>query len=160
SGGFVHITAETPATMLSVAATLGVADDAGIAVSAAIADIHSDTRAYIDDPTMVAAGGAITISAQSPFKTTMVAGSVGGAGTAGIGAANTTLVHTATTEAFIGAGAQVSAGDTGVSIIARASEDIVSIAAGIGVGGTAGVAGSAAVNVLNETTKAYVGAGA
>src|SRR5262249_47090760 len=84
----------------------------------------------------------------------------GGAGTAGVGAANTTLVHGATTKAWIGAGAQITAGGTGVSLTANASEDIISIAAGIAVGGTAGVAGSAAVNVLNETTYAYVGDGA
>ena len=86
----------------------------------------------------------------------MIAGSVGAAGTAGIGVANTTLVLSPTVEAYIGGGANITASGT-VSITAAASENLITIAAGIAVGGSVGVAGSAAVNVLNDTTTAYVG---
>jgi hypothetical protein len=156
AGGTVSVTGTSTETMLSVVATLGVADSAGIAGSASVSVITTETDAYLGASTVLNAGGGVTLSATGTFKTTMIAGSVGAAGTAGIGVSNTTLVHTDTVQAYVGGSAHVTAGGT-VSITATASEDILSIAAGIGGGGTVGVAGSAAVNVLNETTTAYVG---
>src|SRR2546422_414142 len=156
AGGTVSVTADSSETMLSIAATVGVASDVGIAASISIADLHTETDAYIGNSATLNAGGAVTLLATDTFKTTMIAGSVGAAGAAGIGVANTTLVHTDTVQAYIGSSAQVTAAGT-VSVTATSSEDVLSIAAGVAVGGSAGVAGSAAVNVLNETTTAYVG---
>ncbi len=158
AGGAVTVKAESSETMLSIAATVGVADDVGVAASISIADIHTDTDAYVGNAAVIQAGGGVSVSSTSAFKTTMIAGSVGAAGTAGIGVANTTLAHSATTQAYIGSSGTVTAAGT-VSLSATAGEDILSIAAGIAGGGDAAVAGSAAVNVLNETTTAYVGPG-
>ncbi|WP_456654689.1 hypothetical protein [Bradyrhizobium sp. JR3.5] len=159
AGGAVSVTATSTETMLSVAGTLGVGDDVGVTASVAIADIHGDTEAYIDGGAHVDAGAGVTVDASSSFTTTMIAGSVGAGGDAGIGVANTTLVHSDTVLAYVGQSAKVNAGGD-VDITASAGEDIITIAAGIAVGGDAGVAGSAAINVLDETTKAYVGPGA
>ena len=54
-------------------------------------------------------------------------------------------------------GDTVDAGGAGLGITATESEDVLAIAAGIAIGADVGVAGSAAVNVLTETTKAYIG---
>jgi hypothetical protein len=159
AGGAVTVTATSSETMLSVTATLGVGDDAGVAATASIAPISPTTEAYIDAGALVSAGGAMTITATETFITTMIAGSVGVGGTAGVGAANTTLVYTPTTLAYAGTGANLSAGGGGLSIVATQSENVLAITAGIAAGGTAGVAGSATVAVLNDTTTAYVGAG-
>ncbi len=158
AGGQATIAAASTETMVSVAATIGVGKSAGVALTAGIAIVTTNTRAYVDAGTSLLASGGVSLSATSAFKTTMIAGSVGAAGTAGLGAANATLDHTGTTLAFIGADATVKAGTAaGLSISAIAGEDILSIVAGVAVGGTAGVAGSAAVNILNETTSAYIG---
>ena len=156
AGGTVTVKAESSETMLSVAATLGVADTAGIAVSLSIADVHTETDAYLGNGASVQAGGAVSVSSTSAFKTTMIAGAVGAASSAGIGVANTTLAHSATTRAYVGPNANVTAGGS-LSITATASEDLLTIAAGFAGGGEVGVAGSATVNVLSETTTAYVG---
>jgi hypothetical protein len=156
AGGTASLMTTSSETMLSVVATLGVADTAGIAGSASVSVINTETDAYLGTSGTLHAGGGITISAQSTFKTTMIAGAVGAAGTAGIGITNTTLVHSATVQAYVGGSAVVTAVDT-VAISATASEDVLSIAAGIGGGGTVGVAGSAAINVFDENTTAYVG---
>ena len=158
TGGQATIAAVSTETMVSVAATIGVGQSAGVALTAGIAIVTTNTRAYVDDGTSLLASGGVSLSAASAFKTTMIAGSVGAAGTAGLGAANATLDHTGTTLAFIGADSTVTAdGVDGLSISAIASEDILSIVAGVAVGATAGAAGSAAVNILNETTSAYIG---
>jgi hypothetical protein len=157
AGGSVNLSSNSTETMLSVVATAGGADTAGIAGSVSVAVITDDTHAYLADYGVLHASGALGIAASDTFKTTMIAGAIGAAGTAGIGAANATLVHKDTTLAYIGNDADVTAGDTGASVTANASEDILSIVAGIAAGGTVGVAGSAAVNDLNETTSAYVG---
>src|SRR5271165_7216 len=155
AGGMVSITAESSETMLSIAATAGVADEAGIAASISVAVINTETDAYIGGMAVLNTG-AVTISASDNFVTTMIAGSVGAGGSAGIGVANTTLVLNPTVQAYIGGGANVTASGT-VSVTAAASESLITIAAGIDAGGDVGVAGSAAVNVLNDTTTAYVG---
>lgn len=158
TGGQATIAAASTETMVSVAATIGVGKSAGVALTAGIAIVTTNTRAHVDAGASLVASGAVSLSATSAFKTTMIAGSVGAAGTAGLGAANATLDHTGTTLAFIGADATVKAGTAGgLSIGAIAGEDILSIVAGVAVGGTAGVAGSAAVNILTETTSAYIG---
>ncbi len=157
AGGGVTINAMSSEHMLSVTATLGGGDSAGIAATASIAPISTDTEAYVGANAHVTAGGFLTVEATSTFFTTMIAGTVGVGGTAGVGAGNSTLVHSATTKALIGAADVISAST--VLVIASASEDVLAIVAGIAVGGTAGVAGSATVNVLTERTTASVGAG-
>src|SRR5205823_6091735 len=86
-----------------------------------------------------------------------IAGAIGAGGTAGVGVGNTDLIHSATVMAFIGHDADVSAGGAGLTVSATTGEDVLTIAAAGAVGGTAGVAGSAAVNVFDETTTAYIG---
>jgi hypothetical protein len=157
--GAATIAATSAETMLSVAATAGIGDDAGIAATASIAVINTDTEAYLGNNASLLAGGTVGVTASSTFFTTMIAGSVGVGSTAGIGAANATLVHSATTKADTGTKATVTAAGTGLTISATEKEDILSIVAGVAVGGTAGVAGSATVNVLTEVTTADVGAG-
>ncbi|MGY3658238.1 LEPR-XLL domain-containing protein [Bradyrhizobium sp. USDA 376] len=158
-GGAVTVTATSPETMLSVAGTIGGGfGGTGAAASVGIADIHPQTDAYIDDSAQVRSGGAISVTATDTFITTMVAGAIGVGNTAGIGLANTTLVHNATVQAYVGANATLRAGGN-IDVIAKESEDIITIAAGFGGGGDVGVAGSAAINVLTEHTTASIGHG-
>ena len=118
--------------------------------------ITTDTEAWLGQSSVLTTTGAVTVAATNIFFTTMIAGAVGVGGTAGIGAANSTLVLNTTVLATIGSSANVTAG-TGLSVEASESDDILAIVAGVAVGGTAGVAGSATVNVLTETTTADIG---
>ena len=91
----------------------------------------------------------------------MIAGSIGGGSSAGVGAANATLVHTDRVEAYVGEGAQVAAaGADGLSLNATSMEELITVTASGGFASTAGVSGSAAVNVLDETTQSFIGRGA
>jgi hypothetical protein len=147
---------EEDVTAVSAAGAFG--GDAGVAVSPTIMTLTTVTRAYIDHDAVVNAGGNVAIGATGTFTARLIAGSLGFGGTAGVGAANTTLVHNDTVEAFVGNSAQVTAsGSGGLSVAAMSSEDLITIAVGAAIGGDAAVLGSAVVNVLNETTRAYIG---
>jgi hypothetical protein len=163
SAGAVSVDADSSETILSIAANAGIGNSVGVAGSASVQVVNTGTRAYIEHtPSGTApcidADGDVTISANGTFTAKMIAGSVGGGSSAGIGASNTTLVHNDTVEAYVGERASVtSEGTTGLSVTAHSSEDLITIAAAGAGAGTAAVAGSAVVNVLNETTYAFVG---
>ncbi len=160
AGGAVSLQANATETMLSIVVTAGGAGTAGVAGSISVAVVTSDTSAYLDNNGSLDAGGTVLISATDQFTTTMLAGAVGLGGEAGVGVADTTLVHSDTVLAYVGTSATVIAGGTGLSIGADESENILTIAADAGVSGSAGVAGSAVVNVLTEVTTADIGDGA
>ena len=63
-------------------------------------------------------------------------------------------------EAFIGAGSSVTAlGSTGLSVRATSSQTLFTVAIAGAGGSTAGVAGSAPVNVVNQKTHAFIADG-
>src|SRR5690606_4564372 len=68
------------------------------------------------------------------------------------------LVASHTTRALVGDSADVRA-RRDVGVVALAQEEILSISAGLGVSGTVGVAGSAAVISINNSTHAGTGTG-
>jgi len=159
----VNVTAGSTENVISGAANAGVGDSAGIAGSASVQVIDVSTKAVIasgtnvNDGATVTAGGSVGISANDTVTVKMLAGAVGAGGSAGVGASNTTLVHTGDVEATVGAWTNLTAGNTGLSVTATSHQEYVTIAAAGGAAGSVGVAGSAAVNVLNETTTASIG---
>src|SRR5712691_8970136 len=84
--------------------------------------------------------GGVTLLATGPFRTTMIAGSVGADGSAGIGVAKTTLVHPDTVAAYVDA------------------TDIISVAGSL-AGGGVGVGVGADVGVITKHTNAYINSG-
>ncbi|MCK5712808.1 MAG: hypothetical protein KAI25_08840, partial [Hyphomicrobiaceae bacterium] len=71
-----------------------------------------------------------------------------------------TIVHTDTVEAFIGdrASVIVSGGSTSdITVNVHSTEDIILISAAGGFAGSLGASGTAGINTLNETTRAYIG---
>ncbi len=159
----ISLSANSQEHIVSVSANAGVGSDVGIAFSAAVQVIEPTTRAVIENGTnandgaAVMAGSSVTLAANDTFTTTMVAGAVGAAGTAGVGASNTTLVHNDIVEARVGDWSTVTTGGNGLSVNATSSEELITIAAAGGAAGTVSVAGAAVVNVLNETTTAVIG---
>ena len=85
-----------------------------------------------------------------------VAGSVAVGGTAGVGVGADVLSLTKDTQAYIDSGV-TSHVDGDIDVSATSSEHITSVAAGVAIGGTAGVSVNAGVHVLKMTTRAYIG---
>jgi RTX calcium-binding nonapeptide repeat (4 copies) len=159
TSGLTSVTATSSEDLLSISANAGVGGSAvGLAGSASVEIVTTATRAYIEGGAQVTNTGGVNIDAGGTLGLTLVAGSIGGGSNVGGGAAVTTLVHNDTVEAFIGSGATVttSLGPNNILINAHSTETEVAIGAAGGVGGSFGLAGSVVVNILNETTRAYV----
>ena len=126
----------------------------------------TDTRAYTEDTPSgpggtLTAGGDVSVTANGDLSALLIAGALGASSSAGIGIANTTLVHNDTVEARIGDRNIVnSAGISGIEVSATSTEEIISVTASGGAASSVGIAVSPTINVLNETTRASVGRGA
>jgi hypothetical protein len=172
----IIVEADADAQLLNITAGFGGAGTAGIAGSATVITLNTTTEAYIAANVQAIALGNVIVEANRDDDLKTIAGAGGFGGTGGVGVSNSTIVKTDTTRAYIGENATVTAqgqrvgidvptGDgtdllTGVSVAATSTETLLAIAVGAGVAGTVGVAGSATVNVLNETTQAYIADGA
>ena len=120
------------------------------------------TYASVGAGSTVRAGGNLTVSAtDTADKLELYAGQIAFGSTAGIGIAAAVLVRSQRVEATVGNGADVSAaGATGVAVTGAETSNIILIAIGGSGGQTAGIAGSATVEVLNNTTTASIGSNA
>ena len=185
AGGNVTVRANSSQEQFGIAAAIGASSDSvGIAGSVLVWVDQNNTRAYIGNNAVVDADGSVVVEASSDSSITTIAGSVAVSGSSSsVGVSVSVLVHEDNVEAYIGDAAQVTArgndGTTavqtgtrdgsgnritqnarGVAITATSFEDLVTIAAGASVGSSVGVGGSVNVNVLDEDTKAWIGAGA
>jgi len=148
-----------------ISTSLGVAAAGAAAVTgvASVNVVSTNTEASIGDQAAINIGDALTdqgsVHVHAADNTSLVetAMTVSGGGSAAVsGSANVGIVDK-TTKAYIG-DADVNAGN--VSVAADAAEDITTITANLSGGGAAGVGGAVGVNVLNNHTLAYIGAGA
>ncbi len=133
-------------------------------LSASLASVASSGVATEGTVALVKAGAGIVanngmrVSAKDDLKFTQVAGVVAAGGT-GIGGAFATLVHKNTVLADVGDNADVAVGGSGLAVSALSSETVSQVAAGAAGAGSAAILGSVTVSILNETTKATLGAG-
>ena len=152
----VKVDAASAEHMTSVAATL--AGGAGSFAGAGAAGAHSistDTKAYIGQQADVEGTGAISVTANDETILTTAAGSGAASGNTGVGLTAAVEVVDKKVEASVGDGATVK-GDT-LTVKADNTSDSTTAAAGLGVGGTAGVAGAASETFVTHTTDAHVG---
>src|SRR3990170_2965886 len=120
------------------------------------------TKAYIGENAQINMGiigentdQSVLVLASDRTVLTGIGGSIALGGTGGVGAGIDVSVIIKNTDARIDSEADVEA-KRDVLVQAFSSEKIVSVAAGIGVGGTAGIAGGIDVSVLTVNTKACI----
>ena len=176
------ITSNTSDNISTLSAAGGAGDSAGIAGAISIEVLGLKTIAYVAPNAKVTTSGNVLVEARHGSTIQNIDGQISAGGTAGVGAAVSVVVSTDTTNAYLGSGDQVVAGGgrgtsptlpgttnaygtaipsfVGVAVLASAAEGLTTFAVGGSLGGTAGVAGSAAVNVLNFTSTAHVDTGA
>ncbi|MFN8738567.1 MAG: beta strand repeat-containing protein, partial [Pirellula sp.] len=156
----ISITATSMEDPTTATINAGVGDDAGVAGALIVYVITTDTLAWVGDQADVeSSAGNVSVKADGTFQIVGFAGAVGvGINSVGFGASFLTIVHNDTVEAWIGDLATITTrGDAGLTVEAISQEDIIAISAAIGASSKNAVAGSATVNVLNETTVAKIG---
>ncbi|MDP2062929.1 MAG: hypothetical protein Q8J98_07460 [Phaeovulum sp.] len=164
--GAVSLAATNDFDIFGLAAGIGVGGTAGVGAAATVVVVNNTTRAALGDGTSAAdraeinASGAISITADATEEGDLfsVAGAAGG--TAGVGAGAGIYVLGTTTEALIGDFAKVGNAFNAGSLTLGASDTsrLFAVAGAAGAGGTAGAGAGVAVDVLNKTTTAEIGA--
>lgn len=161
----VRVNAESEEDLTSVAATIATGDTFAGAGAAGLHVISTDTKAYIgnqEDKEITDAGkaelieaGAVSVTAKDTTKLTTSGGSgaVSGTGAGGLSAA----VEVVDKKAAAYVGNHASIGGESLTVQAENTSDSTTAAAGLGVGGTAGVAGAASETFVTHTTDAHVG---
>lgn len=156
TGRSLTVKAENTSSSVTSAAGLGVGGTAGLAGAASETFVNQETDAHVDKNANVNVEKGAEILANSTFTQGATAGSVGGGGTVGIGISNATVSLHAATKAYADDDAVISGGNQ-VKISADHTTDLTYATVAGGVGGTVGVSGNAAVNIIDTETKAYTG---
>lgn len=158
----MSVDADTEENILTIGITAGGAAAAGVTASVTVNVVSSDTAAYIGaadvnkNPNYETPDQSVAVNASSATNIINVAASGSGAGAAAVGGVLNTNVLTKNTQAFVAQGADVHAENT-VEIAADSSENIISAAVSIRGAGAAAVGAVASVNVIANTTEAFVG---
>ena len=177
SGGDMRIISKSDATVTSITVGGGGAQTFALGGSVSLADVSNTTLAFVNGGTLTT-DRTIGVAAYDDASFKLLAGGISGAGKAAIGAAAATTITDNRVEAFVtgatvtargsGSGVALRTGGLnsqgvpltslirGLGVFAVSREDIVTFAAGGAGAGTVGIAGSASVNVLDETTRAYI----
>src|SRR5439155_18609836 len=132
TSGNIGVHAASDDNITSIAGSFGLStSSAGVAGSISVQVLTTETRAYTEDATTLTdrvsltAGGDVSITANGDLHALMIGGAIGGGSSAGVGVANTTLVHNDTVEGRIGNPSSVtSAGTAAVAVSAPSAGDI------------------------------------
>lgn len=152
----VLVQAKAAQDIVSVAVAGAAGGTAGVAGSVGTNILINDVDAIIGDNTVISAGNAVAAVAENATNVITAAGGAGIGGTAGVGmTVNANVVNNNTT-AKIGNSAVVDAYGSGVSVTAKTEDTGLNVAAGLGIGGTAGVSGSVNLDISSGTTEAYI----
>ena len=156
TGDTLTVEADNTSESVTTAAGLGAGGTVGLAGAASETFVTHTTDAHVGKGAQVSAANGAEILADSKFTQGAAAGSVGAAGTVGVGISNATVSMNAVTKAYADDGAVISGGNQ-VKISADHTTDLTYATFAGGIGGTVGVSGNAAVNIIDTETKAYTG---
>lgn len=155
-GDTLTVKADNTSESVTIAAGLGAGGTVGLAGAASETFVTHTTDAHVGKGAQVDVANGADILAHSNFTQRATAGSAGGGGTVGMGISNATVSLHAVTKAYADDGAVISGGNQ-VKISADHTTDLTYATVAGGVGGTVGVSGNAAVNIIDTETKAYTG---
>lgn len=156
TGRSLTVKAENTSSSVTGAAGLGVGGTAGLAGAASETFVKQETDAHVGKNAEVTVKKGAEILANSIFTQGATAGSAGVGGTVGLGISNATVSLHAVTKAYADDDAVISGGNQ-VKISADHTTNLTYATVAGGVGGTVGVSGNAAVNIIDTETKAYTG---
>ncbi|MDE2506762.1 MAG: hypothetical protein KGM43_06095, partial [Planctomycetota bacterium] len=159
----VAVTATNQDMIATAGVSGGGAGSVAVNVGGSVNVLTTDTEAYVAQGAQVNSSNAganaaqsVLVAAANNYRQIGVAGAVSISGSASVAPGADVRVVKNTTLAYIDDATTVNAARD-VLVTATASENILSIAAGIGGSGEVAVGGAVAVTVLNNQTQAYIG---
>jgi len=159
----VAVTAINQDNIETIGASGGGAGAVAVNISGGVSLINSRTTAHIDSGARVNENSAnagqdqsVVVAAGNDLYHMGISAAVSGAGAAGVAPGADITVIRNTTKSYIDDSTLVEA-KKDILVTARSKEDILSVAAGAGVGGTVGVGGAVSVISLDNVTEAYIG---
>ncbi|WP_299742259.1 leukotoxin LktA family filamentous adhesin [Devosia sp.] len=161
AGGTFGLSAKASENAKTFTAAGAASNNVAVGVAAAVYVLGTKTEAYVGTHARVGQTtepSGMVIEAEDLTTLDSLAGAAAGASTVGAGAGASVGVIIKTTRAAIADNALVHSGD--VRIAARSSETARTLAAGVGIGGTAGLAGALGVYSMVNTTTAEIGSNA
>ena len=157
-GDALTVQAENTSESVTEAVGLGAGGTVGLAGAASETFVTHKTDAHVGKGAQVSVAKGAEILADSKFTQGAAAGSVGAAGTVGVGLTNSTVSFKGDTAAYADENAVIDGGKkVNISASQLTNVDYGTVAGG--VGGTASLSGTVGVNVLKTTTKAYAAGG-
>lgn len=156
TGSSLTVKADNTSSSVTSAAGLGGGATAGLAGAASETFVNQETDAHVGKNANVTVKEGAEILANSTFTQGATAGSAGVGGTVGLGISNATVSLHAVTKAYADDDVVISGGNQ-VKISADHTTNLTYATVAGGVGGTVGVSGNAAVNIIDTETKAYTG---
>lgn len=154
TGSSLTVKAENTSSSVTSAAGFGAGGTAGLAGAASETFMKQETDAHVGKNAKVTVKKGAEILADSKFTQGAAAGSVGAAGTVGMGLTNSTVSFTGDTAAYADENAVIDGGEkVNISATQLTKVDYGTVAGA--VGGTASLSGTVGVNALKTTTKAY-----
>ena len=165
SSGDVTLLAKNDFSSFALATGVGMGGTAGVGAAAAVVTVNNVTRAALAngtgsaDAVKIDAAGAVRLSATARETGSTITAAGGAAGTAGVGAGAAVYVLGTTTEALVGAYAEIGQASAPGALEVTASDvtDLTTVAGALGGGGTAGVGAGAAVGVIGKKVTAEIG---
>ncbi|NRB17225.1 MAG: leukotoxin LktA family filamentous adhesin [Rhodobacteraceae bacterium] len=158
TAGMIEISATATEKGKTIAAAGAAGGSNAVGAGAAIYVLDTSTEALVGKYAKVGNvynSGAFALRASDTSTLLSIGGAASGGGSAGAGAGVGVGVVSKTTDAKIGASALVASGS--VAVDATSVEDISAITVGVGIGGSAGLAGAIAVYAVTTDTTAEIG---
>ena len=156
----VEVKAKDEARVINVAIGVGGAGNVAVQGASATTLINKTTSAEITDTNIDEEGGTsadVTVDAQNDSEITSSADVASVAGSAGVGAGVAVNRIIQQTNAAVNGGTM---NVNNLTVKANATPRIENIGVGAGAGGTGGVTGSVAVNMIENDVTAHIGSGA
>ena len=153
AGGSVRITANAKDDLFLLAIAFGASGNAGVAGGANALVFQNAATAALGG--IVSASKSVTVSARTDSLLVNAALAIGGGGTAGVTAIAVITYFYNSTLSYIHTGARVTTTTGDINIYADSQELVTADAAGVAIGGTAGVGGTLDIIVTQVITKAY-----
>jgi hypothetical protein len=164
SSGDVTLAARNDFSSFALATGVGLGGTVGIGAAASVVTVNNVTRAALADGNSASAvkidtGGAVNLTAAATQTGSTITAAGGAAGTVGAGAGAAVYVLGTTTEALVGAYAQIGQTNSPSRLTVEATDvtDLTTVAGALGGGGTAGIGAGAAVGVVGKTVTAQIG---